>query len=52
MIDTAGITLTDSNAGKQQIREIVFENANNNPDIWTQLMWMSGGKLNSKRCFS
>ncbi len=43
-------TLPTKNIKTQQ-REYIFEAANKNTDIWTKLLWISGGILNPEKCF-
>jgi hypothetical protein len=49
LLNKAGLPKRDAAASKHHIQESIFEVASNNKDIWTKLMWMSGGKLNADK---
>jgi hypothetical protein len=50
MLNTTGIGL-ESSLSKIQERELLFQAANHNTAVWTNLLWLSGGTLNPNKCF-
>jgi hypothetical protein len=45
----AGINLRQTLDERE--RAILFQLANTNTSIWTTMLWLSGGNLNTKKCF-
>jgi hypothetical protein len=52
MLNLQGIKLNRQDIPNQTHREMLFEQANKNSNIWAELQWISGGDLNYSKCFS
>jgi hypothetical protein len=51
MINTKGLPNINPKHSKDQQQSLLFEVANKNTDIWSEILWISGGNLNPEKYF-
>jgi hypothetical protein len=51
MINDKGSGIHHNNHLTQSDREALFKIANKNSNTWASLLWISGGNLNTEKCF-